>query len=549
MKKIKINFIKIMLCLVMIFSLTGCRFSPVIQQILYTMQAEEINEDQQKIENDEDAKKKDEDLSKQEDDESNVERTPEQQAAYDEFINNYDFSSTDLNYDQNSSNDNQTTTNTNGGTGNNGDGTQSNNDKTDASIDDSNDDNNGNQTNSDPDVDSDALKYIVDANGTTQAIPENVEYVTAVGPAATIVEMVNSKGNALVGTSANFLNNSISRSLFSLSNVSSWWSGDGTSPISNSNFNSLLASNVDVCFEISGQSTFTSSQIQQLKSKGIGYVVLPSLTSIQNLKDAVEIVSIAFGTNAKSGISSQYASWVDRTLSLANGGASCYSLYIAEWRDDVSYTFTGGDYYLTPNSSGSGSGVAIAWTTRKAQIMSTMMSRANVTNTSTASTRFNATDNVYVTPMFHQFIPTFSGNTANCQYYNVQGIAISKDWFVTQDNIMLGSSSSFNKIIVANSTIRSKIQGSYYWKYQLNSNGFVNNTKLYSSIGGNYSILVAPSGINSWAEGSIESPLMALWVGNQISGSVSSSTLNSQIQNFYSTFFGKSISASQVGAS
>lgn len=541
------NLIKVLLCLVMILTMTGCRFSPVLQQIIYSIQANEIDHDQQQIENNEDADEKNEDLSKTEDDESEVERTPEQQAVYDEFINNQDFSSADMNYDDISSNDTQAKDNPSGGASNEGTGDQSNSETVNSSVNDNEDmEDVGDQKNDNQQEDENATRNIVDANGTTQTIPQNVEYVTAVGPAATIVEMVAGDG-ALIGTSANFLNNSLAKSLFNLSNVSSWWSGDGTSAISSSSFSQLLSSNVDVCFEISGQTTFTSSQISQLQSNGIGYVVLPALTTVQNLKDAVEIVSIAFGENAKSGISSRYSNWIDSTLSSASGGTACYSLYIAEWRDDVSYHFTTGNYSNTPDSSGSGSGVAIAWTTSKAEIMSAMMSKANVTNTSTAYSRFSATECVYVTPMFNQFSPTFSGNTSNCQYYRTDGIAISKDWFVTQDGTLLGSTSSFNKIIVASSTIKSKIESSYYWRYQLNENGFVNG-ELYSSIGGNYDVLVAPSGIDSWAEGSVESPLIALWVGNKISGSVSSSTLSSKIQDFYSTFFGKSISASQVGA-
>ncbi len=547
MKNFKMKFIKIMLCLVMTISLTGCRFSPVLQRILYTMQSQEIDHNQQQIENNEDSEDKNEDLSKKEDDESDVERTPEQQAVYDEFVKNNDLSSTNNNYNKNSSNNVETSDNTGGGESDEGEGEKEQ-EENEANVDDENQSNNeGNEETNEQEESDTATKNIVDANGTTRTIPENVEFVTAVGGAATIVEMV-AGSSALVGTSANFMSNSISKSLFNFSNTSSWWSGDVTSSISSSNFNKLLASKVDVCFEISGQSTFTSNQVKKLQDNGIGYVVLPSLTSTQNLKDAVKIVETAFGENAKEGIYSKYSNWVDSTLSAAGGGSSCYSLYIFEWRSDVSYKFTDGDYQLTADSSGSGSGVAIAWTTKKAQIMSEMMKKANVTNTSTASTRFNAKECVYVTPMFHQFIPTFSGNTTDCQYYKTDGIAISKDWFVTQDGTLLGSTSSFNKIIVASSSIKSKIQNNYYWKYQLDSNGFVEGTKLYSSIGGNYDIFVAPSGISSWAEGSIESPLMALWVGCKISGSVSSSTLNSKIQNFYSTFFGKSISASQVGA-
>lgn len=538
------NLIKIILCFVMIVSLTGCRFSPVLQQILYTMQAREIDHTQQQIENTEDTENKNEDLSKEEDDTSHVERTPEQQAAFDEFVNN-NISSAHIDYDELSSNDNHSNDNPSGGLSQNGEGNQNNSQTIDSSL--NNDDShNGDKPNDEQEENNEATRNIVDANGTVQTIPENVEYVTAVGSAATIVQLVAGDG-ALVGSSANFINNNLAKSLFNLSGVSSWWNGDGTSPISSSNFNKLLSSNVDVCFEISGQTTLSSHQIQQLQTNGIGYVVLPSLSTVQNLKDAVEIVALAFGENGKSGISSQYARWIDNTLSLANGGSRCYSLYIAQWRDDVSYKFTNGDYTLTPDSSGTGSGVAVAWTTKKAQIMSTMMSKANVTNTSTDSNRFNRSECVYVTPMFHQFNPTFSGNTSECQYYKTDGIAINHDWFVTQDGTLLGSSSTFNKIIVASSTIKSKIESSYYWKYQLDSNGFVGG-KIYSSIGGYYDIYVAPSGINSWAEGSIESPLMALWVANKISGSVSDATLNSKIQEFYSTFFGKSISASQVGA-
>lgn len=410
-------------------------------------------------------------------------------------------------------------------------------------------------------------KIVSDGKGEEQEIPEDVHQVTAVGSVASIVEMLGGS-ERLAGSSSDFTSSSLIKSLcsdVSEGKVETWWSDDGSEAISSSNFKKLLKAKPDVCFEISGQNTFSSSQIKQLESEGISYMVLPELNSVQNLKDTVTIVASVLDENYSSGksatkIAKSYCDWVDDTISTVESKTSkvaLASLYITQWRDDISYQFTK-KYESLPKEAarnGKGSGVAIAWSPKKDEMMTTFMNAAGVTNTSTANGNLDDTELSYVTPMFHQFFPEFSSNEYS--YYD-KNIAAGADWFVvnklSDSTFDLLGTKEFPAIIVANKEIKSSIENNWYWKYwgEITGSdwgfGYVaeDGTSYYSSIGGDYDIYVNPTGIGSWADGSIDSPLEVYWIANKISGKVSDSTLKSEVKGFYKEFFDVSLSDGQV---
>ncbi len=192
-------------------------------------------------------------------------------------------------------------------------------------------------------------KVVTDASGTEQEIPEDVYTVTAVGEAAPIVAMVGGVGR-LIASSESFVSNEIGSMIIANSadaEINTWWSGAGSGGISVENFAALLQASPDVCFEISGEAAFSSEQISQLQEHGIGYLVLPKLSSSENMKDAVMIVAEALETNEDTGqsavtIANQYGSWVDECLSdTANMRKTLnyYTMYISEWRDDVTFIY------------------------------------------------------------------------------------------------------------------------------------------------------------------------------------------------------------------
>lgn len=456
-----------------------------------------------------------------------------------------------------------------------------------------------------------AKKVVTDGSGTEQEIPEDVFTVTAVGGAAPIVAMVGGAGR-LAGTSESFAENEFGSMLLAASSndeVNVWWSGDGSSGISDEDFTELLYASPDVCFEISGEATFTSEQVEQLEAHGIGYLVLPELSSIDNLKDAVTIIANALETNEDSGksatsIAASYRDWVDECLSDASSMKNSlpyFSLYISEWRDDVTYTryYSPGTMYEGTDSSrheycivdfpessgvvdGTGSGVAVApvntdemplwdfWRAagiynRATDGYSTVLNKYVVTWSSTDH------DSRYLFPYSVWFgYPVYSDDSIgyfkppNTSYLILHPDIIGPGGFTFWNSVTgqngryalkpenyLGGSDRFSAIVVADEETKEAISSSSQWKagflddtYVAEDNLCVGNYAI--DIAGDYDIYVNPSGFDNWAEGSVDSPLEVYWILWRISGGVSESRVITEVESFYSTFFGITLSGEQV---
>ncbi|MCD8018800.1 MAG: hypothetical protein LUF92_04230 [Clostridiales bacterium] len=602
----KISQILMLICIAVL--LVGCRPSPVLEQIIYTKDADITDFDQEQL-NPEDQAQEDERFSNEEKDDAETERDTAQTASVEEDEGDDDSSSSNVEYNENgdsslpsaSSGDSSNDSNS-GGSGSSGSGNSENDD------DDSDDDSSGDDTNqldeldsleddgssSEDDVESDDeggdtdtgdenedangggtggsgssnKKTVTDGNGEEQEIPEDVETVAAAGAAAILVEMVGGTGR-LVGTSESITQNNLAQTLcadIKNGSVKTWWDDDGSEPMSNSAFNELLVTKPQVCFEISGENTFSSEQIAKLAQEDIVYMAPPSLSSTDNLIEAVQIVAEVLDYNETTGKSASaivqsYSSWVsDCVNNVPTPSSNMYSLFVAEWRDDISYTFGNSDAsYLPVDSDGSGSGVAIAWSPAKDELVSTFMNAAGVTNESTVNQNLDDTEGVYVAPMFHQLNATFSSNEYT--YYD-SNIASMADWFVTHritdsSYVLLGNE-SYPAIIVADESVKSSIESNWYWQYHGRisvtgvdwSAGYASeidsNKLFFSSICGDYEIYVAPTGTTAWADGSVESPLLSYWVANKITGRVNTNTLKSKVKSFYSEFFGVSLSDSQL---
>lgn len=413
---------------------------------------------------------------------------------------------------------------------------------------------------------------VTDGGGKKVRIPKNVKTVTAVGPAAVMVEMLGGDGR-LAGSSADFTGSSLAQTVFGskeMSSVQKWWSADGKSHISASNFQKLLKKKPDVCFEISGEDTFTSSQVKQLEKAGIAYMALPALDSKEHLEEAVTIVGTTLrrssGVKSAKARAQEYTDWVEKTVRETSGKSNGekYSLYIAKYDSDISYTLknTNNDLPAAANLTGGshGKGVAIAWSKSKPELVSTFMKAGGVTNESSRYSRYAQTDGLYVSPMFHQFDPVFSSDAYT--YYGGNNIAISADLFVTHrisDGYYYLGSKEFPGIIVADSSIKRKIEHNWFWKYHGGARvegeadwatGYksASGNLYYGSVISDYSIYVNPSGLGDWAEGSVESPLEAYWVSNRFSdgSTFSDAEVISKTRAFYKKFFGVSLSDTQI---
>ncbi len=374
--------------------------------------------------------------------------------------------------------------------------------------------------------------------------------MTAVGEIATIVEMLGGSGR-LVGSSGSFTGSNWVQTTFDLNGVNTWWDGDGSSACAN--FDALLATQPDVCFEISGQETFSSDQITRLDEAGIAYVVLPKLSSISNIESAVTIVGQVLGdrssdngTNAES-IASDYCTWANNMISTARQSYSTKATtYIGRWDDKA--------YWSIQSTLGrgvfwSGYGVPVGMAYIGASPLNECMGYAGVVN-STA-------DNYYVEPLYRQqWDPTITGGDGTAKYRDYVNIIYSNEL-----GVGLGTE-AYPAVIVADSSIRDDIynaEGGNYYKYHWQPGTMIayNGTTVYGIYLDDgtflstriqnekeYQILVNPSGVGSWANGSVESPMEAVWLANKFQGL--NVDMGSIVSDFYSTFYHVSVDPSAV---
>ena len=564
------RFLALLLALSLL--LCSCRSSPVLEEVVYTYTAEEVDLEQEMLDP-EDEGEEDEDFRNEEEEDLDTERDTEATEGYEDEEDDEETEAAvsvtlDVNSDDDTSSD--TTSDTTAQTDSTGTGSDSTDTEDDTDTDTDTDDDTETETGTDTDTEETAAdptpvagdgeetyKQVVDATGATVDIPENVETVTAVGAAAQMVEMLGGSGR-LIGTNSELLSSSLAKTAFSdCSSIQNWWTGDGSSAITDACFTALLAADPDVCFEISGQNTFTDSQVAQLEAAGIAYFVLPALTSQTNLENAVTLVAEVLGTSSDgtdcTTIANQYNTWVESTVSAvsnATSGNELTSLYVAGWDSSATYQLNN-----TPDEiASSGSGLAYAYSPAKSQLVSTFMAAANVTNESTRQSGYGKSNYVYLTPMFHQFTPTVSGTAAS--YYAGSGLATPYDLFVSfrisSVYYQLGGA-SFPAIIVADSSVKSAIESSWFWQYhEADSEGFYtfeeSGSQIYRAIAGEYSIYVNPSGMVDWAEGSVESPLEAYWVAYEFYGTYTLDQVKNKTSEFYSTFFGVTLSSSELTA-
>ncbi len=394
-------------------------------------------------------------------------------------------------------------------------------------------------------------RQIVDAEGRAVDIPENVETVTATGAAAQFVGLIGGE-NRLVAADSGILSSALAVQVFpELTGIPAWWPDDADKPISPENFEALIAAHPDVCFEQSGDNTFTNSQVLQLEEAGISYFVLPGLSSVDNLKQMVSLVAEVLGGEAADKAAA-YIGWVDDLLGDVSGktaGTDFTSLYIADWDSEASYQLSDTAGVIEPY----GSGLAVAYSPLKNQLMSAFMTAAHVTNESTRICGMHRDSNyVYVTPMFHQFSAVVSGSRA--AFYSGAGeYGSAYDLFVTRltgesTYIQLGSS-QFPAVIASSDGVREKIENDYFWEYrQSDANGYVNidGESFYRGVCGEYDIYINPCGMCSWAEGGLESPLEACWIAYKFSGTYTLDEVKEKTAEFYTEFLGVALSDEQL---
>lgn len=560
------KFIGAIICS-LIFCLTSCRPSPTLEQVIYTQEAQEVDlEDETKVtDNQPETSEKVEDLSpKEEVDESQTQRDQERDAPVPGEQESEKITS-DVEYDEDSSLDTKTEQK-----------------KDNTPIPDANEagDSMAGGDNTARLSDDPNAKQIVDAYGRIVELPQNADKVSACGEAAALVQMLGGSGR-LVATSQNFIDNTVVSEIFGSENIArvqALWSGSGTSEISANKFQALLAARPEVCFEFSGQETFNREQVDILHERGIAYVVLPSLNTVDNINLAVQIVGDILGDKSSEGglnapaLAREYINFcksvtndvsrrvprfahnqVDYNNDKYKNGVKFlsgthdsgkYSLFVSDW-DDLAYYKIYNENRITME----GRGVALARSGYSTSPLSYYMSLAGVVNTPAIYQDFNIESRWFVSPL----APT----TRLLAYSGGVGIAQATNELLTKvGKIQLGSA-DFPAIIAANHEIKEKIQADQMWKNYgkvtsksgiISDYGFLDEdgSIIKSTIVDDYQIYVNPGGAASWTNGSVESILEPIWIAWKFHDAYTEEEVRETVRTFYKKFYRYELSEQQI---
>ncbi len=418
-----------------------------------------------------------------------------------------------------------------------------------------------------------------DENGEEIEPPEDVNNVVVAGAggAATMVQMLGGTG-IIKGTSASFLNDGLAAEVFGseLSDAKQLWDGDGSTAMSSASFEKLLSMKPDVCICVSGQGSFSTSQLQALKKAKIACVTLPRLNTADNIQEAVSVLGEMIGDRTDEGglnakkLADDYEEYCDSLIDsvnaktglftwnnidfnngnpskkkTANSTASDgqYTLYISQWES--------GTYKISSSSTlFSDSGMAIAPQGYANSPLSYYLSVAGVCNNG-ARFALNTKSEYAVVPFNRNvFKHSFSGSHS---FYGNQTESFARVWSKDSIDIGLGED-GFKALIAGSKETKNKIQRSNAWKKYENvtvngvtARGFAADGKLVTSyVRGNYDVYVNPYGVDSWTEGSVESVLETKWAAWKFHGAYSESEVKAEIKDFYQKFYRYDLSDSQV---
>ncbi|MCD8357756.1 MAG: hypothetical protein LUC06_00900 [Oscillospiraceae bacterium] len=397
-----------------------------------------------------------------------------------------------------------------------------------------------------------STRLVVDDYGQEYELPENVNSVAAVDSAALAVLMLGGAARLLAADEA-LLSNELAQDIFSgLDGVSALWSGDGTEePLDDAAFDALLSLHPDVCFETSGDASFTDAQVEALAESGIAYVVLPVPEGSGNLCLIAQIIGTVLGDHSDEedgydslALADAYRSYVNETVEAVTdaGGAASYTIYVDDWDETAYYSIAKADGYK-------GYGVAVLQNAKTAscRAVSGALADANVTNV-TSLGAFVRTETVYFTPINY-----------NTTSITVSGVAAAR---LTPLNLLalagggLGAA-NFQTVIASSARGREALEenllwsnfgivhstdGNFYGSGFLDDNGVIVTT----TVTGDYSVLVNPRGLGDWAGGSLESVLETVWAAYAVTGVYSVQQVRDAVLEFYSTFYHYALSDEQI---
>ena len=552
----------LVLALVVVFSFSACRHSPVLEQTIYSQDAE-VDPENQQTDNDEEHSEEDTTLPP---------RTQQQSASRQNEqtrVSAKPKPTTGNNTDNNTQNNSQTpkpsdakpsnTDNSNKAQGNTP-GVSENPDSNIPAIDD--------RSPVNPD-----------------AIPENVKNVAAVGPAALFVEMLGGS-NRLLASSANFKANGLAGSVFGdLGAVMGLWERDGEAPMTDAQFQQLLTANPEAVFYIADANygtvqSFSESQLSQLNQKGIYTIPLSMFNTTNNIKNNVRVMGKVLGkrpdiqgSKDANDIAEKYIRWIDDiskgfdhtfsgpekwNLDQADSFSSAGVEKVGSYADEGQYTILI-DGWDDTVATARDNGVAYARTgySKRNSPASFFLSLGGAANTAAL-----ITDTGGGIPYF-PVVPTYMdlmGSSVNGKYQNA-------DTWRTKSNQLTGylgnyiGTGNLKKIIVDSANTYNAIISSNAWAptdYVMDSEGAggygylnANGRFVASNIhGSEFEFVINPYGLGPWTEGTPEAPLEALWANQLFNGGLSAdeafTAITPDIQNFYAEFFGRTLTEQEL---
>lgn len=583
----------LLLCLALCVSVSGCRYSDVLEQIIYDLYKNSDIDPNQSFtpeDNQEDNEDTSDDLVPLQAEEE-AERTKDEAESLSTGDEDNADSGAQLTYNENSSNDQTASsgaTTVEGGTDDEDTASAAAEEKEEqqeeeqgATVDET-DESDGGQaasgtgsqgTSYEADSGADTSKQVTDEYG-DEVEPEPAASIAAVGDVAVMVMMLGGT-EALCATNSDLVNDSFAAQVFSgLSSVPALWSGSGTQALSDSEFQQLLELQPDAVVETSGDTTFTDAQVAELEENDIQYLVVPRPTSLGNVQTTVSTLAEMMEDYHKGAeeIAETYISWTNSLYSDASQKSSAlldslnesdeddedttssssgiYTLYIDGWDASATYQLSSDSYTAL---SGTGCAYISNRYTNINLTVTSFLSYAGVTNASTGVARKTQ----YFTPLVSKYCEwTITGSAAN-GYYSAgqalleQGPGLGNDGFTV---LIAGD----NETKTAIETDRDSGSGlwSVYGKIQnssgvlTGSNGFTDSAGniVATQISGDYEVVVNPSGVTSWAAGSAESILETAWAAWRISGVLTESDVRAYISEFYETFYEYSLSDAQIDA-
>ena len=418
----------------------------------------------------------------------------------------------------------------------------------------------------DQSADSATKRQIYNDDGGIVELPEYVNSVVAADEAGAMAVMLGGDG-ILAGTSASLTEDTLlavpvlGKGLSS--NAQTYWSGSGSSPMSEENFKVLIENKPDVCVYVTGKNSFNGDQLARLQEAGIACVALPALSSDENICKAMGILAEVIGNRTSSGgknaekVAADYEDYckslVERVNNNVPSSSSVATLYLSGWDNNAELLMTDGNGNVLVQEYGLG----IAKNAVNENPLQYYLAASKVINNAFELSAYRGGSYAAI-PLN---INLFSGNT-NITGGSVQAYSRKNESFVRyfgkDKPIGLGDQQFpcviTNSQATRNALLQSKSAEYGIWSVYGKSTvgnatdyGFVAYNQLIRTwVHGDYQIYVNPYGVTSWTDGSAESVLESVWAAYQINGGYSKSDMKAEIQAFYQKFYGYSLSDSEI---